>query len=375
MEQGQNIKIIHILDELKYSGAETMLSSAAKHYMKEGIESSILSTGQYLGDYSSQLSKVGYKIHHIPMSINFGWKYYKLLKLYNYDLIHIHKEDNNFLYAIIGYFTSTKVIRTVHHIFPTQGLSRLKRIVERHILKYMFNIQSTSNSSSGLENEYKCYYMKNYYIPNWYNELIFYQDLGLDSTVLENMYRIPSGKRIIISLGRNTEYKNYPMLLDALAEVKKLNQDWIYVNVGRGNEDILQEHVKNLDLTNDIIFLETISDEHLRYMLNRADIYIMPSIIEGFGIAAVEAMACGLPSILTNSLGLKDFKDDTELICFVDKKASEISNAVVNYLLMDINELQDIGSNLSVIMYEKYSSSHVVPKMINYYRDILGYKK
>ncbi len=101
----------------------------------------------------------------------------------------------------------------------------------------------------------------------------------------------------------------------------------------------------------------------------------MPSIIEGFGIAAVEAMACGLPSILTNSLGLKDFKDDTELICFVDKKASEISNAVVNYLLMDINELQDIGSNLSVIMYEKYSSSHVVPKMINYYRDILGYKK
>src|ERR1041384_1085038 len=56
------MKVLHILNELKHSGAEVMLQQAFERFSQHGIESHLLSTGQQVGDYTAVLEKTGFKI-------------------------------------------------------------------------------------------------------------------------------------------------------------------------------------------------------------------------------------------------------------------------------------------------------------------------
>ncbi len=58
----QKIKLLHILDELKYSGAEVMLKNSAHLFINKNIELHALSTGKVIGVYSDKLERVGFKI-------------------------------------------------------------------------------------------------------------------------------------------------------------------------------------------------------------------------------------------------------------------------------------------------------------------------
>ena len=59
------MKVLHILNELKHSGAEVMLRLAYDRFKGSGIDSHILSPSNEGGDYAAILKQTGYKIHHI----------------------------------------------------------------------------------------------------------------------------------------------------------------------------------------------------------------------------------------------------------------------------------------------------------------------
>jgi len=67
------MKVLHILNELKHSGAEVRLQLAYERFERSGIESHILSSGTQIGDYGAILLQSGYGVHHIPFRSNPGF--------------------------------------------------------------------------------------------------------------------------------------------------------------------------------------------------------------------------------------------------------------------------------------------------------------
>ena len=87
----------------------------------------------------------------------------------------------------------------------------------------------------------------------------------------------------------------------------KRRGDWLYLHAGGedepGSERLL---AAGLGITERCLFLGSTDDP--RSVLWAADIFVMPSIREGFSIAAIEAAACGLPLVLSDVPGLRDLK-------------------------------------------------------------------
>src|ERR1700761_1945189 len=94
------MKVIHILHELKYSGAEIMYVDAAPIFQSKGCELTVVATAPDLGEYAPYFEKAGYKVLHMPYPplsnypgrIKFFRSFTKFLKKEGYDVMHIHSQ-------------------------------------------------------------------------------------------------------------------------------------------------------------------------------------------------------------------------------------------------------------------------------------------
>ena len=109
----------------------------------------------------------------------------------------------------------------------------------------------------------------------------------------------PLYPRIILSLGRLALEKNYHKLIRAFNEVHKANTDAMLLIIGSGPErERLLSLARSLDLEHAVVLLPWARDVVSYY--KSADLYVQPSLYEGWGMAVVEAMASGLSVIMTD---------------------------------------------------------------------------
>jgi len=106
----------------------------------------------------------------------------------------------------------------------------------------------------------------------------------------------------VIFAGRLNEHKNVDVLIKSINIIKKSKKDIKCIIIGDGPEkENLQELAKQLNLTNNIIFKGFIENhEDVLSLIKSSKVFALPSTREGFGIALIEANACGIPVITTN---------------------------------------------------------------------------
>lgn len=137
-------------------------------------------------------------------------------------------------------------------------------------------------------------------IPNGYDSSLFSWDN--ERSVKQ---RVDSRTKVI-SVGRMSPIKGYDLLIRAMA---RLPDTFSLTLVGGGDENIkrqLDALVRKLSLSKRITFLSDVSNEEVPPLLRQHDLFCMPSRLESFGIAALEAMGCGLPVVASNVGGLKN---------------------------------------------------------------------
>lgn len=137
----------------------------------------------------------------------------------------------------------------------------------------------------------------------------------------------------IITVSRLAKYKNIKTLILAFAHLSVKIKDAELLIVGSGpDEKKLRELIKSLKLGARVKFFSNLSRKDLISLLSSSHIFSLPSIVEGFGIATIEAAACGLPYV--NSLtpinkevtrnGLGGFLVDPSKPLFFSEKFSEL---------------------------------------------------
>ncbi|MFA6593797.1 MAG: glycosyltransferase [Candidatus Buchananbacteria bacterium] len=108
-----------------------------------------------------------------------------------------------------------------------------------------------------------------------------------------------TGKTVFLTMARLVKQKNLPLLVRSFALVVKQSPDAALLIVGRGPEkDKLAKQIKESGLE-DKIFLVDWTDSIYDYY-NSADVYVLSSNYEGWGMVAIEAASCGLPIVMTD---------------------------------------------------------------------------
>lgn len=343
------MKVIHILNEIKFSGAETMLASAAGLWQKKGVELYALATSDVEGGFADILRNNGYTVIHIPYrkTLKFVWDIYKLFKKEGFSIVHIHPERGYFQYALAAWMARTSIkIRTVHHIFSYKNMRVIRPFVLRYVSKYIFGVQFVSNSLSGQANEKRLYGLNHRYIPNWYDSRIYNQaeiENNQDSDLRKKM-GIDDDKVLLVSLGGYAEYKNYDKVLEALGS-EELRNRYVYMHLGHDDRgeltslaNIHQVKFKSMGCVRNVI----------PYLL-AADLVIMPSREEGFGIAAVETMALGVPICLSTRPALIDFKQFTDKLFWCEPTVDGIREFLGKFKKLCEAERKSIGAALIAV--------------------------
>lgn len=126
-----------------------------------------------------------------------------------------------------------------------------------------------------------------------------------------------TGKTVLYT-GTESYRKNIPTLIKAFYKLKKKVPNVKMVKVGKpedrqGRKNVL-ELINELKLGDDITFVGYVSEEDLPLFYNSADLFVFPSFYEGFGLPPLEAMACGLPVVASNTSSLPEVIGDAGIM-------------------------------------------------------------
>jgi glycosyltransferase involved in cell wall biosynthesis len=154
-----------------------------------------------------------------------------------------------------------------------------------------------------------------------------------------------TGRPVIGFVGRLTKQKGVTLLLDAIPEIRKNFPNVVTVIAGDGPEkDTLNRKAVNLGISNNVLWLGAMPREEVLKLYRIMDVFVMPSLYEGFGLTAAEAMAAGIPVIGTNVDGLNEVVNDHETGFLIP--VSDVDTLISQVLLL----LKD--SNLALKMGE-----------------------
>lgn len=173
--------------------------------------------------------------------------------------------------------------------------------------------------------------------------------IGVDASVFKpmggNSY-LEGGDPRILTTARLHKYKGLGYLVQAMKVViEYLPQARLYV-LGRGAEESrLRRQVSDLGLEEHVVFLKvSVPNYEMPHLYSECDIYVQPSVIEPYGIAVLEAMACGRPVVGTRVGGMLDtIVDGVTGFLVAPRDPRELAHAIVE--LGDARARHSMGTN------------------------------
>jgi glycosyltransferase involved in cell wall biosynthesis len=180
------------------------------------------------------------------------------------------------------------------------------------------------------------------------------------------------GRRIVLFLSRLDAKKGLDLLFRAWTTVRDKAPQACLVVAGTGPAefvDALKAEADALGIGPDVVWAGFLQGEDKQAALADADIFVLPSYSENFGIAAAEAMAAGLPVVVSDQVGIHDdikrARAGVIVACDPDQLAEELVRLVNSSVLR-----QSMGQDGRSLALQSYSSEAVTRKLIRLYNRI-----
>lgn len=361
------IRVIHILYELKFSGAEIMYVDAASLFQAKGCELSVVATAEQLGDFAPNFEKAGYTIYHKSYPslrkyfkrIVYFVRFIQFLRNGKFDVVHIHSSSAMWGMAFCAWIAGKRSVYTFHNVFSTHFYSYAYHFLLRWSAKNIFRCRFQSISDSVYQNELKYFRNRTICIYNWYGDSRFFPAEASEKLVIRDMLNIPANALVLVSVGGCSPIKRHSDVIRALAIIIEKYSNCIYLHLGKGvseaSEIALAEELKVMD---HIRFCGNQTD--VRKFLIAADIYLMPSRFEGISITTIEAMACLIPTILYDVPGLRDFNKNGENSILIPENYKLLAEKAL-YL----NEKPEVAIGMALRAKEFVDSNFNIEKNVN----------
>jgi glycosyltransferase involved in cell wall biosynthesis len=133
-----------------------------------------------------------------------------------------------------------------------------------------------------------------------------------------SQYAITDNDIVVMYLGSEEPRKNLALILKALYRLKKILPAVKLLKVGGsqmgGDRRSVLALIRELHLENEVIFTGKVTEPDLPAYYNAADLFVFPSLYEGFGLPPLEAMACGCPVITSDATSLPEVIGDAGIL-------------------------------------------------------------
>jgi len=235
----------------------------------------------------------------------------KLLQEWKPDILHIHTEFSQGLFALyagrklnipIVYTCHTMYYDYLHYLGVFKNFKAAKSFVNKSILKYTNSAKAVICASTKMEDFLKRCNVTTpiYKIPNACITTDFAEET-LNQEVINNLklqYAIKPEDFIACFCGRLASEKNLSLTLEYWKQfVDRMPNAKLFI-IGNGPARAeLEQEAKDYGLTHSVIFTGAVPHETVKYYYHLCDAYIMTSLSENHSVSALEAIACGIPVV------------------------------------------------------------------------------
>jgi glycosyltransferase involved in cell wall biosynthesis len=316
-----------------FGGAEVFAQEICERLVKEGNCVDVITWGKE-EKYETINGVNVYRMSGFSYFISMFFKLLELDRERNYDLVH---SVQPLLPAHVATFF--KKLRRKPHILTDQGFAvhgyegRVRNIA--HVLG-MWSFKSADFVhviSNAMEKELKeAGVRKVAVIPNGVDPRIF---KPLNKEEMRQELGYPKDERIVVCIARLVPVKGVEYLIRAIKLLKGVK----LIIIGEGSErDRLEKIGKK-----EIEFLGFVARNKIPYYLNIADVFVLPSLHEGFGIVLIEAMACGIPVVGSRVDGIVDIIEDGKNGFLVPPRDPKSLASAIERLLKDEDLRERLG--------------------------------
>lgn len=190
-----------------------------------------------------------------------------------------------------------------------------------------------------------------------------------DTSTFELRTVPPSGETLL-SVGRLVDVKAHSVLLEAVAALAGERPRLRLRVVGEGPErGSLEAQARDLGIADRVVFLGALPREQLSAEYRSADLFVLPSLREGFGVVLIEALASGTPVVATRSGGPESIVDASLGELAEPGDAPSLARAIVR-ALERITEFEP--TLLSRTMHDRYHPDVVGERLVRLYREVVA---
>lgn len=301
------VRILHVVGSLGIGGIQSYVMNLYRNMDRDKIQFDFVVHIRTDISYENEIANLGGRVFYLPNDCFVKQKWLTYLKFWmsffkkhpEYCIIHGHLRSAAFIYLLFAKIYKRVTIAHSHATDNGPGLNGvIKTILQypvRYISQYYMGCSKKAVSwmfGTKKANSSNCKVLFNGIEVNKY---------AFNSSIRDSIRKslnIPENAFVVGSVGRLVYQKNHIFLIKIFKELIKLNENsWLLI-VGEG--PLLDSMKLEAANTKNIIFLCARTD--VPNLLQGFDVFVMPSIKEGLGIAAIEAQAAGLPTIVSCSL-------------------------------------------------------------------------
>ncbi|MDO8535493.1 MAG: glycosyltransferase family 4 protein [Candidatus Omnitrophota bacterium] len=364
------MRVLHVNTHMNIGGIGQYIVSLAKALKQKKVECLVASSG---GELEAELVRVD--IRHIRLDMRtkfeFGPKVFRssrrlaqIIKDERIDLIHAHTRVSQVASYLASRRTGIPYVATCHGYFNAKLSRRL--------------FDTWGEKVVAISEAVRQHLEKDFNIDPKRVEVIYN---GIDLGRFSNVYsadQIARAKRslgiqhgaVVGTMGRLSSVKGQKFLVEAMKEVVSKSKDARCLIIGRGREEsALIALAKSLGLENRIIFTGAAYMDIPLY-LACMDIFVLPSIEEGLGLALLEAMSLGIPCVASATGGIKDIVNDgINGILTPVGDSGAIAGAVLK-ILDDKDLAKNMSQKAKDFVKGKFSIEAMADNMIDLYRRV-----
>lgn len=329
------ILFLHRWTGVHEGGSETHIKNIMNYFCSRGHDVSLMTRN---GSNVSNLRKKikVYTVPKLPLESDFSYKSMIDPRLYFYTFTFTALLFFRFLYVYlvegarfdlisVHFLTESKVARLIRFffgipfVFSLEGYTRAEASEARSadlVFAVSADIANLCQKNFGFSPIVKTHGVN----MNIFNEKV-------DGSVIRKKYGL-GNCFVFLTVCRLEPRKDISTLLLSAKEFLSRHSDVYFLIVGEGvaaNE--LRSQARQLGIESNVIFTGRVSDEELPHCYAAGNVFVLPTLYEGFGIVFAEAMASCLPIISTNTSAVPDVVGDAGIL-FTPKDVDELTSAL-----------------------------------------------
>lgn len=329
------LNVLHYVSKMDRAGQETFIMNLFRKIDREKIQFDFLCSEIEVGDYDEEISSLGGNIFYVPQITMRGpikqiqkfFELFKILRKHRCDVFHIHTHHamDAFRDALAAKMCGIKIV--VVHSHNTNTLYHLgTHKVFKSFLKILSIRRFACSKAAG-----EWMFGKSRYT-------VIHNALDLETSYFRQEYREKvrqrmgwNNKKIIGHVGRFNAQKNHCFLIEIFDVIHHIDKNTQLVLVGKGElEEKIRRLVDEKGLSHSVSFLGMREDVKMLYQ--GMDMLLFPSLFEGLSVVLIEAQACDLPCLVSDTNSEETVVTERLYMKSLNNTAREWAEEAINLL-------------------------------------------